>query len=61
MMNVNTMYLLIMQELNKIHIRQLIIWECTIRKMKKNDDYKVRIVQEIEDFILSKNDFYESE
>ncbi|EJD65524.1 DNA mismatch endonuclease Vsr [Scardovia wiggsiae F0424] len=40
-------------ELEKQGIRQLIIWECTLKKMKKNPEYRQKILTQIIDFILS--------
>ena len=34
-------------------IRQLTIWECTVKKMSKDPDFRSAVMKEIEDFIRS--------
>lgn len=40
-------------------IRQLVIWECTIRKMKHSDDEKEEILKQVEEFLHSDERFRE--
>ena len=40
-------------------IKQLIIWECTVRKMEKNVDYKCEVLNSIESFLLGEEHFLE--
>ena len=40
-------------------IKQLVIWECTIEKMARKEDYGREIIGAIEDFFLSKDLFLE--
>lgn len=44
-------------ELLEMHIRILIIWECTLRQMKKRNEDELRVIQRIESFIHS-NEMY---
>lgn len=39
------------EELGKQNIKCLIIWECTIKNMKKDPEFKIRILKEIQNFI----------
>lgn len=39
--------------------RCLIIWECTIRKMKKSQDYADDILDQIEKFLRGDDDYLE--
>lgn len=39
--------------LNELNIRYLDIWECTIKRMKKDGDYKITIIKKIEKFLKS--------
>ena len=45
------------KELLELKIKQLIIWECTIRKMKKDEVYRDKIVEQIIDF-LGESDYF---
>lgn len=38
-------------------IRQIIIWECTIKKMKKNTEYRAAVMSAISDFIKSDSSY----
>ena len=40
-------------------IKQLIIWECTVRKMEKNVDYRCEILNSIESFLLGEKRYFE--
>lgn len=40
-------------ELKKHGIKCLIVWECTIRQMKKETQLRSRVIKECEDFFLS--------
>ncbi len=44
--------------LNSQDIRILIIWECTIRKMRKDINLEQLVINEAKTFIKEKNDFY---
>lgn len=46
------------KDLKAKDIRILIIWECTIRKMRKNADTEKRIISEVQAFILEGYDSY---
>ena len=39
--------------------KQLIIWECTVKKMAKNGDYRSELLEKIERFFLSTDLFME--
>lgn len=41
------------------HIRQLIVWECTVRKMQKSSVVKGEIVAAISDFLHSSEEYLE--
>lgn len=43
--------LFVQQTLQNEHIRCLIIWECTIRKMKKDKNYEQKIISDIKTFL----------
>lgn len=45
------------KELLQLKIKQLIIWECTIKKMKKDEIYRDKIVGQIIDF-LGESDYF---
>ena len=47
------------KELLELKIKQLIIWECTIKKMKKDEIYRDKIVGQIIDFLGESNYFLE--
>lgn len=40
-------------------VKHLIIWECTIKKMARNVDYKSEILQNIDHFLSSKEQYFE--
>jgi len=44
-------------ELEKAGIKCLVVWECTIKRMKKSDDYKRDVLKSISSFFDS-NDIY---
>lgn len=44
--------------LHEKDIRVLIIWECTIRKMKKHLDFEQKVINETYMFIMDGHDFY---
>lgn len=44
---------IVLEELASAGIKCLVIWECTIKKMKKSDDVSAEIMHQIEDFFLS--------
>ena len=46
-------------ELETAGIRMLIIWECTIKSMKKNPDEELKIMEQIESFFVADNLFEE--
>ncbi len=41
------------QELHSQNLKSLIVWECTINKMKKSSDYEKEIIEKVMDFLLS--------
>ena len=41
------------QELEKREIKCLIIWECTLKQMTKDNEYTKTIVRQIEEFLIS--------
>ena len=45
------------KELLELKIKQLIIWECTIKKMKKDEIYRDKIVGQIIAF-LGESDYF---
>ena len=45
--------------LEQSRIKNLIIWECTIKRMKKNNEYEEKIFNEIEQFFYSKDLYLE--
>ena len=47
------------KELLELKIKQLIIWECTIKKMKKDEIYRDKIVGQIIDFLGESDYFFE--
>jgi len=47
------------KQLSQHGIRQLIVWECTIKRMQKNPQFKEQIIQIITDFLLSDQVFLE--
>lgn len=46
-------------DLSEKKIKQLIIWECTIKKMSKDVDYREEILQRITVFFKSKEEYLE--
>ena len=46
-------------QLSQQGIRQLIVWECTIKRMQKNPQFKEQIIRIITDFLLSDQVFLE--
>lgn len=46
-------------ELSQQGIRQLIVWECTIKRMQKIPQFKEEIIRTITDFLLSDQVFLE--
>ncbi len=46
-------------ELSQHGIRQLIVWECTIKRMQKIPQFKEEIIRTITDFLLSDQVFLE--
>ena len=49
----------VQQALKRKNIRQLIIWECTIRKMIKSTEYKSSILMKVSDFLTSTETYLE--
>jgi len=41
------------EELQKCGIKCVVVWECTIRRMMKNEQYKEHLITDISDFIVS--------
>ena len=50
---------IVREELEQKQIRQLIIWECTIKSMQRNLDVKNQIIQQVLSFLQSTNTFLE--
>ena len=48
---------IVRKELQELKIKQLIIWECTIKKMKKDEIYRDKIVGQIIAF-LGESDYF---
>ena len=46
-----------LEELEKLHIRVLIVWECTIRKMKKEPEFENKVITAIEEFLADQDRF----
>ena len=49
------------KQLSEQKIRILIIWECTIKKMTKSEEYEKKILDEIEEFLHSEYMYMEKE
>lgn len=47
------------QELSELKVKQLVIWECTIKSMKKNEIVEVRILEKIISFLECEEYFEE--
>ena len=43
------------ETLEKNGVRVLIVWECTIKKMKSNSEFYNRIITQIDDFIINRS------
>lgn len=43
----------VMNELKKQRVKELVIWECTIKRMMKSEDFEAHILQEIDAFLRS--------
>ncbi len=41
------------RELQDRKIRRLVVWECTVKKMQKSDEYRKEVMQEVTDFLSS--------
>lgn len=41
---------IVSEELNKLGIKQLIIWECTIKQMRRDAEFESQIISQIESF-----------
>lgn len=46
-------------DLRKKHVRQIVIWECLIHKMKKNDELANQVIETILAFLHSDHPFLE--
>ena len=46
-----------LEELEKLYIRVLIVWECTIRKMKKEPEFENKVITAIEEFLADQDRF----
>lgn len=47
------------KELERLSIKQIVIWECTIKNMKKYKEFKEKILKEIESFLNDDRYFLE--
>lgn len=47
------------EQLQDQGIRQLIIWECTIKSMKRNDSVKLQILDEVKAFLRAESQYIE--
>lgn len=47
------------ETLRQKKIRQLVVWECTLKKMQKDPEYEKKVLNEINDFIRSDIQFME--
>ena len=47
------------KELERLRIKQIVIWECTIKNMKKDKEFKEKILKEIESFLNDNRYFLE--
>lgn len=43
------------EQLSKCGIRYIIIWECTIKRMMRNEDFERHILAEVNEFLLSQS------
>lgn len=43
--------MVVAQQLRNLEIKQLIIWECTIKKMMKNSDFEKEVLNQVEAFL----------
>lgn len=50
---------LVYNTLCESHIKCLIIWECTVRNMKKDKEYSLSIIQKVESFLHNSDMFLE--
>lgn len=46
-------------QLEEAGVRQMVIWECTVKRMKKDDGFQAQILDTIDGFIHSKEWFLE--
>lgn len=49
---------IVLEQLGKKKIKSLIVWECTVKKMTKNDEYKNEIMLIIEKYFLDNDNTY---
>lgn len=47
------------KELERLRIKQIVIWECTIKNMKRYKEFKEKILKEIESFLNDDRYFLE--
>ena len=47
------------ERLKQKHVKCLTIWECTIKRMKKDVDTEKEILKKIEEFLNSKEEYFE--
>ena len=50
---------IVKEKLNEDGIKQLIIWECTVKKMRKNNDFENEILDDIEKFLTGDDKYME--
>ena len=43
----------VQQGLHSLNLKSLIVWECTINKMKKSNDFEKEMLEKVIDFLLS--------
>ena len=50
---------LVKEKLQNQGVRQLIIWECTIKSMKRNDAVRLQIIDEVKAFLREESQYLE--
>lgn len=46
-------------ELHKKGIKDIVIWECSIKRMQKDEEFQTRLLNKVEDFLKSEDSFME--
>lgn len=47
------------QKLMNEHVKQLVVWECTIKKMKRDEAVRDHVLNQIENFFIDTNPYME--